>query len=592
MKRPNYLKGLRVILAILIFVPILLFFVDFADILPDSVSRLLHLQILPALLAGMAGILVFQFVLALLFGRIYCSVICPAGVLQDGINRIFCIGKKKKNGIRRFKYHAPQNLLRYALLALTFGFAVFGFTGFCLLLGPYSNFGRIANNLFRPVVMWGNNLLADGLMRIDNYSLYHVTIGNISTAGWVSATVALTVFIVLVVFRGRLFCNTLCPVGALLSLISRYSFFRISFDKTACTHCGNCEHTCKAEAIDSRNLTIDASRCVDCFNCISSCAKGGLQYRFQPFFKKEASSECVPSAKEAIDPSVSPVAISPENPGVAPCVQPVANPSAISPVHSTAKQTVAFRNEGPGASRRTFLATGVSLAASLPVVSAIAEEVKAWESEGDGSDPANDSNQAGGKRRRKKGSHAQKWPPVTPPGSLSLERFKDKCTACHICVVQCPSHVLRPAGLEYGFDYLLKPRVAYIDSYCNYECTVCSEVCPTHAIQPLTKEEKATTQVGIATFFINRCIVHTEETDCGACSEHCPTQAVHMVPYKGTLTIPAVNPDLCIGCGGCESICPVRPMRAIIIKSNEVHKFVEKPRQEEEKKVEVEDFGF
>ena len=81
-------------------------------------------------------------------------------------------------------------------------------------------------------------------------------------------------------------------------------------------------------------------------------------------------------------------------------------------------------------------------------------------------------------------------------------------------------------------------------------------------------------------------------TDCGACSEHCPTQAVHMVPYEGTLTIPQVNPDLCIGCGGCESICPVRPMRAIIIKANEVHKFVEKPKEEEVKKVEIDDFGF
>ena len=95
MKKPNYLKGLRVVLAILIFVPILLFFVDFADVLPDNLHTLLHLQIMPAILGGMAGLVVFQFVLALLFGRIYCSVICPAGVLQDIINRVFCIGKKK-----------------------------------------------------------------------------------------------------------------------------------------------------------------------------------------------------------------------------------------------------------------------------------------------------------------------------------------------------------------------------------------------------------------------------------------------------------------------------------------------------------------
>jgi len=251
MKKPNYLKGLRVVLAILIFVPILLFFVDFADVLPDNLHTLLHLQIIPAILGGMAGLVVFQFVLALLFGRIYCSVICPAGVLQDIINRVFCIGKKKKKGVRRFSYHKPMNILRYSILGLTFVLAVFGMIELCTLLDPYSNFGRIANNLFRPVVMWVNNLLADGLARMDNYTLYHVTISNVTVFGVISALVALLVFILMVVFRGRLFCNTLCPVGTLLSLISRYSFFRISFDKEACTHCGNCEHTCKAEAPNS-----------------------------------------------------------------------------------------------------------------------------------------------------------------------------------------------------------------------------------------------------------------------------------------------------------------------------------------------------
>ena len=457
MKKPNYLKGLRVVLAILIFVPILLFFVDFADVLPDNLHTLLHLQIMPAILGGMAGLVVFQFVLALLFGRIYCSVICPAGVLQDIINRVFCIGKKKKKGVRRFSYHKPMNILRYSILGLTFVLAVFGMIELCTLLDPYSNFGRIANNLFRPVVMWVNNLLADGLARMDNYTLYHVTISNVTVFGVISALVALLVFIIMVVFRGRLFCNTLCPVGTLLSLISRYSFFRISFDKEACTHCGNCEHTCKAEAIDSKNLTVDTSRCVNCFNCVSSCAKGGLQYRFKPSFKKEAETARI--------------------------------------------QTDVIQQATAPNSRRTFLSAGATAAASLPIVSTIAQGME----------------KGHGKGQHGQGKHGKKWPPIVPPGAISLERFKDVCTGCQICVTQCPSHVLRPTGLEYGFDYMLKPRIAYIDSYCNYECTVCSEVCPTHAIKPLTKEEKATTQVGIATFFINRCIVKTEGTDCGAC---------------------------------------------------------------------------
>lgn len=536
MKRFNYLKGLRILFAILFFVPLLLLFVDFAGKLPEGLQVFAHIQLIPALLGGMAGIVVVQLLLAFFFGRIYCSVICPAGILQDIINRIFCIGKKKKKGIRRFRYHKPLNWFRYPLLLLTGILAIAGLTGLCLLLDPYSNFGRVSANLFRPVVIWGNNVLADVLMKFDNYALFHVTISTVTIAGLVAGGIVLFLWTGLVIFRGRLFCNTICPVGALLSLFSRYSLFRISFDKEACTHCGNCEHTCKAEAIDSQTLTVDASRCVDCFNCVSSCAKGGLQYRFIPFFQKEKERE------EEVETDC-----------------------------SAMKKTGMESKRETANSRRTFLATGATVAATLPLTPLLAKG----------------ENKGNGKKYGRK-----KKAPITPPGSVSLERFKDTCTGCHLCVVRCPSQVLQPAGLEYGFDYLLKPHLAYINSYCNYECTVCADVCPNHAIRPLTKEEKMTTQVGIATFFINRCIVKREETDCGACSEHCPTQAVHMVPYKGTLTIPEVNPDLCIGCGGCESICPVRPRRAIIVRANETHQTVEKPKEEEVKEVKVDDFGF
>ena len=107
MKQTSLLKRLRVILAILFFVPIILYFVDFANLLPDSLHGLLHLQIVPAILAGILWIIIAQLLLVLVFGRLYCSVICPAGVLQDIINRIYCIGKKKKNGKRRFRYKNP-----------------------------------------------------------------------------------------------------------------------------------------------------------------------------------------------------------------------------------------------------------------------------------------------------------------------------------------------------------------------------------------------------------------------------------------------------------------------------------------------------
>lgn len=520
------MKWSRVLLAILFFLPITLFFVDFRDALPDSLSRLLSYQLVPAFVGGFIGIVVLQLLIALVFGRVYCSVFCPAGVLQDVINRIYCIGKKKKKGSRRFSYRKPMNFLRYGLLAATTLLAVFGFTGLLMLLDPYSNFGRIATNLFRPLVMWTNNLAADQLMKLDNYSLYHVTVSTVSSAALIAALIALVLFIVMVVLRGRLFCNTLCPVGSLLGLVSRYSLFRISFNESACIKCGLCEYTCKAEAIDAKAMTVDASRCVDCYNCLGACNKNALSYTFNPVFRKKQTS---------------------------PTVEPKQAPSAV--------------NSPNG--RRNFLATTATIAATAPVISTLADTVSS-----------------------RQGEEIKKWPPITPPGSLSLERFKDKCTACHLCVVQCPSHVLRPAGFDYGIDFLLRPRLAYIDSYCNYECTVCADVCPTDAIRPITVEEKTTTQLGVAKFIIDLCIVKTEGTDCGACSEHCPTQAVHMVPYEGTLTIPNVIEDLCVGCGGCESICPVRPVRAIVVKANTEHSFIVLPEEEEVKEVELDGFGF
>ena len=83
-----------------------------------------------------------------------------------------------------------------------------------------------------------------------------------------------------------------------------------------------------------------------------------------------------------------------------------------------------------------------------------------------------------------------------------------------------------------------------------------------------------------------------DETSCGACSEHCPTQAVSMVPYKNGLTIPSVNPDICVGCGGCEYVCPVRPFRAIYIEGNPEHLQAKAFIESEKKEVILDDFGF
>ncbi len=72
-------------------------------------------------------------------------------------------------------------------------------------------------------------------------------------------------------------------------------------------------------------------------------------------------------------------------------------------------------------------------------------------------------------------------------------------------------------------------------------------------------------------------------------------QAVTMVPYDGGgegLTIPHINPDICVGCGGCEFICPVRPNRAIFVEGNKVHRRREAFDVEEKEELIIDDFGF
>lgn len=223
------------------------------------------------------------------------------------------------------------------------------------------------------------------------------------------------------------------------------------------------------------------------------------------------------------------------------------------------------------ASKRRFLLAGLTTAAAVPEVMGKARTVLAA---------------ATGKKSYKRET------PLTPPGSVSLAHFQAHCTSCHLCVSKCPSHVLKPAFMEYGLSGMMQPTVFFEKGFCNYDCTVCGDVCPNGAIKPLTVEQKHLTQMGKVVFIEENCIVLTDGTSCGACSEHCPTQALSMVPYKDGLTIPHINTDICVGCGGCEYVCPARPFRAVYIEGNEVQQEAQPFKETKEENVEVEDFGF
>jgi len=137
----------------------------------------------------------------------------------------------------------------------------------------------------------------------------------------------------------------------------------------------------------------------------------------------------------------------------------------------------------------------------------------------------------------------------------------------------------------------MQPVLGFEHGFCNYDCTICLDVCPSGALLPLTVAQKHQNQMGQVKFIIENCIVFTDGTSCGACSEHCPTQAVSMVAYKGDLTIPQTDVNICVGCGGCEYVCPATPNKAIYVEGIGKHNKIE-IKTEKKEEVKVDDFGF
>ena len=500
------LRKLRIITSLVIFALLTFFFLDFARILPRSFHVLTHLQFIPAFFAVGKDVFIILCIIVctLLFGRIYCSILCPMGTFQDIIGRFSkSIHKKKK-----YVYRKNNPILRWSVVGIFFILFLLGLTAWVGILDPYSAYGRMAVHLFKPVYLLCNNILASIFTHFGNYTFYRVEIVMLGTFSLIVSILTFLIIGILAWKNGRIYCNTICPVGTLLGFFSKHSLFKIRINNEKCVSCGLCADKCKSLCIDNQAKTIDYSRCVNCFNCIGNCNKKGISFS-PPKIKNSQSAD--------------------EN-------------------------------------KRRFLLTGLTTAIGIPV--ALAHKKTGLFTEN-----KNNTRQT----------------PISPPGAISAKHLQKYCTACHLCVSKCPSKVLKPAFLEYGIGGMMQPVMNFEKGFCNFDCTMCSNICPTKALTPLTKEQKHLTQIGRVVFRAEQCVVHLYGYNCGACSEHCPTQAVKMLPDKDGLTIPHIDPDICVGCGGCEFICPVR---AIYVEGNAIQRQAKAFIVEEKDEKEIKNFGF
>lgn len=279
------LRKIRITLAVLFFTLITLLFLDFTGTIHTWFGWMAKIQFLPAVLALNMGVVVLLIILTLIFGRVYCSVICPLGVMQDVISWISGQRKKKKY---RFSYSPAKSWLRYGVLALFILAMIAGIGSFVALLAPYSSYGRIASNLFAPIYQWGNNLFAYFAERADSYAFYETSVWIKSLPTFIIAALTFVIIGILAWRNGRTYCNTICPVGTVLGFFSRFSLLRITIDKDKCNACGLCSRKCKAACINGKDHTVDYSRCVACMDCIDTCRHGAISYRW---FRKKPEAK-------------------------------------------------------------------------------------------------------------------------------------------------------------------------------------------------------------------------------------------------------------------------------------------------------------
>ena len=390
------LKKIRVFVSLLFLLLTSLLFLDLYELLDESVfTSVLYLQFVPSFLnfISVPALLSAGFIIILLLtgfmGRVYCSSVCPVGTLIDIISH-------RKNRLKKstaFNYEKPANKLQYTILAAAVFLYIGGTAIGLILLDPYSIFGRLLTAFLKPALLYGNNSLAFGLETFGFYTLSPIEITGLHIGALVIPVTTLIVILLASYYRGRLYCNSICPVGSLLGLLSRYSLFKLKINHSACTDCGACEKVCKANCLDAEKKYIDYSRCVMCFNCVTSCNSDAFVF----------------------------------------------NPSAVVEEKTTPVEL--------NIQRRNFLAgTGAFILGLSGIVKARNKIIEVY--------------------TKNKFSILRKTP-VTPPGSVNLESFADNCTACHLCVSACPTQVLQPSFMEYGFTGMMVPRLDNFTGYCN-----------------------------------------------------------------------------------------------------------------------------
>ena len=258
-----------------------------APVLSDIFFRLDPLSAAGAMIASRQwipklGLALVTVGLTLVIGRVWCGWICPMGSLLEWVS--FKKARKRAASI------SPRwRLVKYFLLAIILAAALFG--GLTLLiLDPIAIFTRTLTTAILPAIFYAVTAAETVLYKVDFLSPALDAFEGVVRGGILpveqpafaqNVAIAALFFgiISLNLLAHRFWCRYLCPLGALLGLLSKFSLFRPVIG-TACTECTRCAIVCKPGAVDTTptNFHIMPSECTVCLDCMANCKPADIRF--------------------------------------------------------------------------------------------------------------------------------------------------------------------------------------------------------------------------------------------------------------------------------------------------------------------------